>query len=440
MNLFNIVSKLDRRPIPEARIELRRRMGLSPAEFKSETEKLAFGIFDYHRRNNALYRRFLGDKRIEHWSDIPILQKRVIQVPLEEKLSDGYAKSDVYVSNTSGSTGKPFHFAKDHFAHAMTWALVLDRFERHGIEYGRSLQARFYGIPLDTKGYVVESIKDFLSRRVRFPVFDLSDEVLEKYLGRFEAKAFFYLNGYTNSLVVFAKFLTSRGVVLKERCPTLHVCVTTSELCTPEDRLIMERGFGVPVVNEYGASELDLIAFEDEDHDWIVSSENILVEVLDEENRAVPDGAEGRLIVTSLYNKAMPFIRYELGDLGSISPVRKGVHPVLQAMQGRLNDMALLPSGRKAPGFTFYYISKALMESSGVMKEYVIRQTALDTFLYEYVADRELTAEEQSKVQALLGKYLEPNLKAQFIRKESIQRTKSGKLLHFQSMIKPAIS
>lgn len=436
MNLFHIVSKLDKRPIAEAKLELKRRMELSPAQFQADSQKMAWAIFEHHRQHNPLYRQFLADRKIEQWTDIPILQKSTIQQPLENKLSEGYTKKDVYVNNTSGSTGKPFFFAKDRFAHAMTWALILDRFSRHGIDYGRSLQARFYGIPLGFKGYYKEKIKDYISGRIRFPVFDLSDNVLEIYLQRFEQNPFYYLNGYTNSLTVFAKFLIQKGIVLKDRCPTLGVCVTTSELCTPEDRKIMEKGFGVPVVNEYGAAELDLIAFEDEEYDWIISSENLLIEILDENNQPVADGTEGKIIVTSLYNKAMPFIRYELGDMGTVDPVRKGIHPVLQAMQGRLNDMAILPSGRRSPGFTFYYVSKALMESSGIMKEYVIRQIALDTFRYEYVAERQLTPQEEKQVQAMLDKYLEPGLKAVFERKEKIERTKAGKLLHFQSLVK----
>jgi len=56
------------------------------------------------------------------------------------------------------------------------------RFGWFGIDFNHSYQARFYGIPMDFIGYQKEHLKDFLTDRFRFPVFDLSDAVLEKFL------------------------------------------------------------------------------------------------------------------------------------------------------------------------------------------------------------------------------------------------------------------
>jgi phenylacetate-CoA ligase len=42
-------------------------------------------------------------------------------------------------------------------------------------------------------------------------------------------------------------------------CPTLKVCMVTSEMLFEDDKMLLEKQFGIPVVNEYGASELDLI-------------------------------------------------------------------------------------------------------------------------------------------------------------------------------------
>ena len=52
-----------------------------------------------------------------------------------------------------------------------------------------------------------------------------------------------------------------------------------------KDKKILENGFGVPVVNEYGAAELDLIGFEDQNGDWLVNFETLFVEILDENNQ-----------------------------------------------------------------------------------------------------------------------------------------------------------
>jgi phenylacetate-CoA ligase len=102
-------------------------------------------------------------------------------------------------------------------------------------------------------------------------------------------------------------------------------------------------------------------------------------------------------------------------------------------VNGRVNDIAILPSGKKSPGLTFYYISKSLLEQGGVIKEFIIRQTAVDLFVFEYVAERPLNSEEKYRVQKAMDMYLEPGLKAVFEHKETINRTKAGKLKHFHS-------
>src|SRR5690606_32044653 len=173
-------------------------------------------------------------------------------------------------------------------------------------------QARFYGIPLDFFSYQKERLKDSLSNRYRFPIFDLSDEKLEQFFQKFTKASFEYINGYTSSIVLFAKFLQHKNVVLKEVCPSLKVCMVTSEMLFESDKKLLETWLGVPVVNEYGASELDLIAYTDTNDDFIVNTETLFVEILDKNNLPVPVGKEGRIVITSLYNKAHPFIRYDI--------------------------------------------------------------------------------------------------------------------------------
>ena len=315
----------------------------------------------------------------------------------------------------------------------MSWALIQNRFGLHHIDIGRDLQARFYGIPLSSWKYRKEKLKDFISARVRFPVFNLSDEVLEKYFQLFKIKPFVYINGYTSSLVLMAKYCIAKNVVLKQVCPTLTKVFTTSEVCDDIDRNTMEKGFGVQVVNEYGAAELDLIGFEDEEGDWLLTNETQYIELLNEENETVKEGEEGRVIVTALYNKAMPFIRYELGDKAILKTKTKNGYRILERVTGRTNDVVQLPSGKRSPGLTFYFISKSLLEGGGFMKEFIIKQKTKNRFHYEYVAEREINEEEKVKIMEAMNQYLEPDLQATFERKEKIERTQAGKLKHFFS-------
>lgn len=419
----------------EAKAEFNSIISLSESEHQQFIENRKKEIVAYHLQNNPYYKNFVGKEVIENWNSIPVMTKKDFQKPLTERLSKEYNEKTVFKNKTSGSSGDPFIFAKDKYAHAITWASIIYRFGWYGIDFNRSYQARFYGIPLDFLGYTKERIKDFLGKRYRFTIFDLSDKVLENVLKKFQQKKFDYINGYTSSIVLFAKFLQQKNIVLTEVCPTLKVCMVTSEMLFEEDKILMEKQFGVPVVNEYGASELDLIAFQNIDGDWQVNAETLFVEIVDDNNLPLPYGQEGKVVITSLFNKAHPFIRYDIGDIGILDEKSTLQKPILKQLIGRTNDIALLPSGKKSPGLTFYYVTKSIIEDDGNVKEFIIKQTKIDAFEIDYVSEITLSAAQIKKIEEAIALYLETGLHFIFNRKESLQRTARGKLKQFQSMI-----
>ena len=303
------------------------------------------------------------------------------------------------------------------------------------MDFNRSKQARFYGIPLDTRGYYKERFKDALSKRFRFLVFDLSDGAFEKHINTFKRIKFDYINGYTSSIVQFAKFLKRKQLVLKSICPTLKTCMVTSEMLFNNDKLLIEKQFGVPVINEYGAAELDLIAFQNPNNEWQINSETLFVEILDDKDNPIPLGEEGRVIITSLYNKAHPFIRYDIGDVGVLSKNSTIKSPILEKLIGRTNDIAVLPSGKKAAGLTFYYITKSIIEDDGNVKEFVIEQITKETFKISYVSISELSANKIKTITKEMENYLEEGLTILFEKQNQLERSKSGKLKQFSSLL-----
>ncbi len=420
----------------EAKAELRKIQSISEQEFEDFLEKKKQKIVEFHLKHNSSYQKLVGKTTFNTWNDLPIMTKADFQKPLMERLSTGFTLKNVYVNKTSGSSGDPFIFAKDKFSHALTWANIIHRFGWYGIDFNSSYQARFYGIPLDFIGNRKERFKDFLTNRFRFSIFDLSDKILEGFLNEFKTRKFDYINGYTSSIVLFAKYLQQKNIVLKTICPTLKVCVVTSEMLFDEDKILLEKQFGVPLVNEYGASELDLIAFQNRDGEWQVNSETLFVEILDDENNVLPYGNAGRVVITSLFNKAHPFIRYDIGDIGILDTKSTPKNPILLQLIGRTNDVALLPSGKKSPGLTFYYVTKSIIEDDGNVKEFVIKQIKIDTFDIEYVSQTELNLEQIQKIEAAIALYLEKGLVFTFVRKEKLERSKSGKLKQFVSLLK----
>lgn len=436
MKLFDLSLKFNGFPIKEAKSTLRQIQQKNDSDFEDYVETQKRAIVDYHLKHNAFYKSLVKSNDITDWDQIPVMTKRDLQQPLVERLSDDFSEKNVYINKTSGSSGDPFIFAKDKFCHALTWAVIQDRFGWFGLDFNSSKQARFYGIPLDLKGYYKERFKDALSKRYRFSVFDMSDATLERHLEKFKKTDFDYLNGYTSSIVQFAKFLDRKNIVLNTICPSLKACVVTSEMLFENDKLLMEKQFGVPVINEYGASELDLIAFQDKNDDWIVNSETLFVEILDDDNQPLPNGEEGRVVITSLYNKAHPFIRYDIGDIGILSEKSTVRKPILKNLIGRTNDFAILPSGKKAAGLTFYYITKSIVEDDGNVKEFVIEQTKIDTFKIKYVSSEPLNDSKIKIITDEMERYLEKGLTIDFERQDQLKRSKSGKLKQFSSLLK----
>lgn len=437
MNIFDFTLQLKGYPLKKAKLTLRRLNKLDEAAFMAYVEEQRTTILNYHLNNNRFYKELTKNSNsFKNWSDVPVMTKKDLQQPLINRLSDGFKPGNCYINKTSGSSGDPFIFAKDKFTHAMTWVIILQQFGWYGIDFNTSLQARFYGIPLDFWGYSTEKIKDYLSQRMRFSVFDLSDKAFDKHLQKFVTEPFEYINGYTSAIVQFAKYLKGHKIRLKTICPTLKVCVVTSEMLFETDKELMETTFGVPVVNEYGASELDLIAFETPAGEWRINTESLYVEVLDHNNQVLPFGQEGKIVITSLYNKAHPFIRYDIGDTGIISESSTAVDLILEKLTGRTNDIAVLPSGKTAAGLTFYYITKSIIEDDGNVKEFIIEQLNTNTFKITYTCEQPLEDFQKDKIKAEMERYLEPGLVILFEQTKCLDRSKRGKLKQFSSQLK----
>lgn len=432
MSFLELSLKLKGFPLVKAEKEIQYLNTLSEKDFFKWQSDKKWEIVKYHLKNNEFYRNKLLDKLPSQWEEIPILKKNDFQISINKLISDTFNSKELYTGYTSGSSGHPFRYAKDKYSHAMTWALIKDRYDSFGINLN-SKQARFYGIPLEKKEYYVEKTKDLLSNRLRFSVFDLSDEVLKGYIKFFKKTDFDYIYGYSNSILLFARYLNRNKINLKLVCPSLKVCICTSENCSAEDKVEISNAFGIPVINEYGTSEVDLIAFEDIEGNWKLSEENVFVEVLDESGKQITEGGEGRIVLTSLHNKAMPFIRYEIGDRAVIEPGKDKIR--IKNLLGGINDDLILPSGKISSSITFYFVTRSILNKIDSLKEFVIKQTEPDKFVFEMVSDEDISERDREHIKKKMDEYLEPGLIAEFKRVDIIQRTKAGKMKQFYSYV-----
>jgi phenylacetate-CoA ligase len=191
-----------------------------------------------------------------------------------------------------------------------------------------------------------------------------------------------YLAAYAPVLKELALTAQKRGVAIAfERLLSFGTVLddATRELC--------KAAFGAEIADTYGTQEVDHIAAQCRDcGEYHVSSEAALVEVLRDDGTAATPGEVGRVVVTPLYNYAMPLIRYELGDMAEVgsapSACGRGL-PTLRRVLGRTRNMF-----RFRDGTTIWPVSGAFRLGNFIaLKQFQIVQTDFDHVEIRYVPE-----------------------------------------------------
>ena len=155
-----------------------------------------------------------------------------------------------------------------------------------------------------------------------------------------------YLLTFPSNLAALLRHSEESGVV-PER---LSQVATMSETLDPALRETCRRVWGATISDAYSSEEIGMIAIQCPENDhYHVQSENLYVEVLDEDGEPCGPGAIGRMVLSDLHNFATPLIRYEIGDyaeVGEVCSCGRGL-PVLNRIAGRVRNMLTLPSGDK---------------------------------------------------------------------------------------------
>jgi phenylacetate-CoA ligase len=194
---------------------------------------------------------------------------------------------------------------------------------------------------------------------------------------------------------------------------------STAEMLDGGQRGLMQQAFGCKVFNQYGCREVPNIAWECRHGNMHVFADQVVLESLRLED-------EDRLIVTSLSNRLMPFIRYDLGDSGRLlegecacgSPF-----PLLEMGLCRHNDLI-----RARGGKTFHpaYFNR-LLDGQTQIRQYQWRQRALDRIELNLVAAEALSHDVLAAISASLRRDIDANLLLEVRYLEDIPRTASGK-------------
>lgn len=185
--------------------------------------------------------------------------------------------------------------------------------------------------------------------------------------------------------VISANASVLESMALNGQLPTftrLSHMTSSSEELSPVARERIEASFGAPLFDHYGTGEcLQLSDGCPHCHGLHVNSDWALLEVVDENYRAVPPGELGtKVLVTNLANYAQPFIRYEVADCVAVNPNHDcpaNPLPRIERIEGRTADLLCIQtngSRKFLSGILFHTVFSAMR---GV-REWRVRQSAGD--------------------------------------------------------------
>ena len=251
----------------------------------------------------------------------------------------------------------------------------------------------------------------------RFSAYDLKPSQMRRAAEDILAFRPEYVIGYSVALDLLARANVDRREAL--RGAGVRVVVGTSESFPSADsEELLRDTFGCPVAMEYGAVEAGVVAHTHPDGGFRVFWRNDLVE-------AVGGGPTPRLVITSLYPRAFPLVRYEIGDEVEPATASDGGFAGLSEFRrvvGRCNDYVILTDGFTVHSEVF---SHAIRPASAVRGFQIVQDG--DEIRIRYTSADGLPAEQEGGIRARLSK-VHPQLGAiQVERVESLSQTIAGK-------------
>lgn len=309
----------------------------------------------FYRDSGRLDCLFRRDGSIDwaRWSEVMPVTRTEVQNDRDRMICQelGPEHGRTWTRSTSGSTGEPVTIVHTELSGGVAWSAVLLRdFERHRIDPTRRLVQLSPFTPddfdisgprrhavwfeaLDRLGIAGERV-DLADTR---PAGDLVEAVVDAH------PDYLHLQPTTLELMLAhdrEKKLSRLGV---------EAIITYGEHLAAATRRAAERHLDCRLVDLYGSNECGFIASScPHCGNYHVHAETVLVEVVNDDGGTCAAGDVGRIIVTPLYNYAMPLIRYEHADegrptIGGTCPVRL---PALSEVSGKKRQAFVFPGGR----------------------------------------------------------------------------------------------
>ncbi len=385
--------------------------------------KYAYSVPIYHKKYKkaGIYRDDV--KGIKDITKLPFITKN----DLVENFPDGiippnYNKNKAYSVSTSGSTGKPVTVYLDFSVFSEGVGASLRNFKSYNLNWRKS---RYANIGNFTPGKADDIANQAFFSKASFAyssnnyitlnAFEPIKEIMRK-LDDFKPDVILSYPVTYQHLAYLKKKGLGKNVNPK-------VLIVSGYLLDEYTRTYVEEAFGCNMYNGYGAAETSseaAVAFECTEKTWHINHDYYHVETIDENMEITEPEKVGHIVVTRLFGKATPLIRYTgLDDWITLTDYKKcncGLHtPTFKAgVEGRRNTSIILPDGKIFPAASFAILSPILNKlKTRKVKQFQIIQKKLDEIDILIVIDEDL-------------KNTEPKTDVLFDKIKNIYREKVG--------------
>ncbi len=318
---------------------------------------------------------------------LPVVTKQdIINEAGSRILDSSVPASSLVARRTPGSSGMPFRFFVDRDYDRFCKAQYL----RPYVSNGRGLFDKALKFGSDPP----RTIKWYQRVGVLREHYVLSDANAEDMLVEYRRVNPDVLIGYPSTIAVLAEAL----IVSEERIRPPRIVFTDSELLTGFANDRIRAAFRAPIIDVYGTFETDNIAWQcSEESAYHYAADCVILETIRNGHNTAPD-APGELVCTVLNSLTMPFIRYNIGDIATLSSKSctcGRTLPLISAIDGRATERLTLPDGNRISAMQILNKFKPL---SDIVREFQVIQETIEEFTVAVASRHALSDAERERV------------------------------------------
>jgi phenylacetate-CoA ligase len=349
---------------------------------------------------------------------LPILTKEIIRENFPHRIvAKNIAGNEMILDGSSGSTGEPLQYYTTKDAYSFNIACVFRGWSWAGFQLGD----RYIKLSQNPREGLINKMQDLAQRCEYIHSQSLTSQDIADIVEVIRKSDAKLIRGYPSTLYVLSQYIE------KERITDIRpaAVTTTGEILFPHMRKLIESQFHCMVFDAY-SGEGGANVSECQTHEaYHISAEYAFTELVDGGERIGLEG-KGEIVSTNLWNYALPFIRYNVKDIGVLGGKKcsceRGL-PVLQRIEGRDSDILVTPSGK----YLIVHFFTGYFEWVDTVKQFQVVQEAIDRIILKLVPSDKFNEEARGKIEKDVKEYIGSDVELEIKIVDDIPLARSGK-------------